>query len=104
MSEVWILCVLLFCPSVPVPQVLAQSKCKISIKRQVWGEAFDPISKKNVTANLFTLNNCGNVRVHITSYGASITSIFTPDNKGNLEDIVLGFDDIKGKTSFSSSM
>ena len=96
MSQIWILYVLLHCLSISTPEIFSQNTCKVSIKRQVWGETFDPISKKNVTVNLYTLDNCKSTRVQITSYGAAITSILTPDNKGKLEDIVLGFDDIKG--------
>ncbi|XP_057972087.1 uncharacterized protein LOC131160428 isoform X2 [Malania oleifera] len=40
---------------------------------------------------LFELNN-GTMRVNITNFGATITSLFVPDKNGNLGDIVLGFD------------
>ncbi|TRY75702.1 hypothetical protein TCAL_12124, partial [Tigriopus californicus] len=32
----------------------------------------------------------------LISYGAAVQSLFVPDRKGQLEDIVLGFDDIQG--------
>lgn len=41
---------------------------------------------------LFTLSNDNNVEVKITNYGATITSIRTPDNEGNFDEIALGFD------------
>ncbi|XKL63340.1 hypothetical protein PGB90_005704 [Kerria lacca] len=34
--------------------------------------------------------------VRLINYGASLTSIIVPDSKGNLNDILLGFDDIEG--------
>lgn len=47
-------------------------------------------------AHLFTLTNNKNTQICITNYGGAIVSIKTPDNKGNLADIVLGYDAIKG--------
>ncbi|KAJ4959714.1 hypothetical protein NE237_019624 [Protea cynaroides] len=43
---------------------------------------------------LFELNN-GTMRVTITNYGATITSLFVPDKQGNLDDVVLGFDTLE---------
>lgn len=45
---------------------------------------------------LFTLSNDNGVQVLITNYGASITSILTPDEQGNVSDIVLGYDTLEG--------
>ena len=35
--------------------------------------------------------------VEIINYGATITSLNVPDRTGNVEDIVLGFDNVEGK-------
>ncbi|CAI0548251.1 unnamed protein product [Linum tenue] len=43
---------------------------------------------------LFHLNN-GTIRVSITNYGATITSLFVPDKHGELADVVLGFDSVQ---------
>lgn len=43
---------------------------------------------------LFTLSN-NNLTVKITNYGAIITSIEMPDKKGNVENIVCGFDKLE---------
>src|SRR5208337_253739 len=40
--------------------------------------------------------NKNGIVVKITNYGGIITSIFTPDLKGNMGDIVLGYDSLKG--------
>ena len=48
---------------------------------------------------LFKLINTYGYEVHIINYGATITSIFTPDYKNNFDDIVLGFDNIAGYES-----
>ena len=43
-------------------------------------------------ATLFTLTNSRGMRVEITNYGGIVTSIYTPDKRGKLADIALGFD------------
>jgi aldose 1-epimerase len=45
--------------------------------------------------DLFALSNDKQVTVKITNYGAIITSIETPDKKGNLVDIALGFNKLE---------
>ncbi|KAI3724284.1 hypothetical protein L2E82_36056 [Cichorium intybus] len=40
---------------------------------------------------LFELNN-GTMKVLVSNYGCTITSLFVPDKDGKLDDIVLGFD------------
>ncbi|XP_010265811.1 PREDICTED: aldose 1-epimerase-like [Nelumbo nucifera] len=45
-------------------------------------------------AELFELDN-GTVRVKISNYGATITSLLVPDKQGNLTDVVLGFDSLE---------
>ncbi len=44
---------------------------------------------------LFTLRNARETEVSITNYGAIITSFKIKDSRGNVNDIVLGFDDVK---------
>jgi len=41
---------------------------------------------------LYTLTNGGNSSVKITNYGGIVTSLLVPDKRGELEDVVLGFD------------
>lgn len=43
---------------------------------------------------LYTLKNKDGLIAQITNYGAIIVSIFVPDRKGNLADIVQGYDNI----------
>lgn len=44
---------------------------------------------------LFTLTNDNGMEVSITNYGGIVTSIRVPDKNGNIEDVVLGFDDLE---------
>ncbi|WP_262891513.1 aldose epimerase family protein [Adhaeribacter radiodurans] len=46
--------------------------------------------------SLFTLTNQNGLQVKITPYGGRITSILVPDKKGQLVDVVLGYDDLAG--------
>jgi aldose 1-epimerase len=50
-------------------------------------------------AELYTLTNARGVEVRITTYGATITVLRTPDRTGRLDDIVLGYDDLAGYQS-----
>jgi aldose 1-epimerase len=43
-----------------------------------------------------TLRNSGGVEIRVITYGAIITSILTPDRRGAVGDIVLGFDTLDG--------
>jgi aldose 1-epimerase len=45
---------------------------------------------------LFTLTTASGMAVSLTDFGASIVSILTPDRKGQLADVVLGYDDADG--------
>lgn len=44
---------------------------------------------------LFTLTNSNGMVAKITNYGGILTSLLVPDKDGNLEDVVLGFDDLQ---------
>ena len=45
---------------------------------------------------LYTLTNEKGMMVRITNYGGIVTSIIVPDKHGNFEDVVLGYDNLKG--------
>jgi len=47
------------------------------------------------SVQLFTLTNENGMEVSITNYGGIVTSIKVPDKDGNIEDVVLGFDDLE---------
>ncbi|OYT17214.1 MAG: hypothetical protein B7C24_03730 [Bacteroidetes bacterium 4572_77] len=51
--------------------------------------------KDGQEVGLFILENDKNVSVSILSYGARIQSIKTPNEEGELKDIVLGYDNIR---------
>ena len=45
---------------------------------------------------LYTLTNANGVQAQITNYGGTLVSLRTPDRKGRLGDIVLGWDTLTG--------
>lgn len=46
------------------------------------------------STKLFTLKNANGMEVCITNFGGRILSIMVPDKDGNMQDVVLGFDNI----------
>ena len=42
----------------------------------------------------YTLENSRGMQLSIMDYGAAVTAIKTPDKKGNIQNIVLGFDSV----------
>lgn len=44
----------------------------------------------------YTLRNSHGVEANIITYGATLQSLMVPDKAGQLADVVLGFDDVKG--------
>ena len=55
------------------------------------------------TTRLFTMENENGMMVALTNYGAKIVSIYTPDNKGNLADVMLGFKSIGEYQEYGAS-
>ncbi len=45
---------------------------------------------------LYTLENSNGVKAEVTDFGANLVNVFVPDGEGELADVVLGFDDVKG--------
>ena len=66
-------------------------------------EAYTNITKQSfgktpegVAVDLYTLKNRNGVEAAITNYGGIVVQLRVPDRKGNLADIVLGYDDLDG--------
>lgn len=49
---------------------------------------------KGDSTDLYVLKNANGMEVTLTNYGARIVSVMVPDRDGNLQDVVLGFDNI----------
>ena len=50
---------------------------------------------EGVDVQLYTMQNDNGMTVKITNYGATITSIITPDKNGNIENISCGFESLE---------
>jgi aldose 1-epimerase len=48
------------------------------------------------TVDLFTLTNSHGLKAKVITYGGILTELHVPDKNGKLDDVVLGFDDLKG--------
>ena len=62
----------------------------IEIKQEKFGELDDG---REVT--LFKIENENGMRVDITNYGGIIVRLYVPDINGELDDVVLGFDNLE---------
>ena len=57
----------------------------------------------DVTAvDIYTLRNRNGLQVEITNYGGAVVSLRTPDRRGRMADIVLGYDDLAGYVADTS--
>ena len=46
--------------------------------------------------DLYVLTNASGMKAKVMTYGAILTELHVPDRDGRLEDVVLGFFDLKG--------
>jgi aldose 1-epimerase len=53
-------------------------------------------TKDGQIVQLYTMTNGSGMVVKITNYGGIVTEVWTPDKRGRLQDIVLGFDKLNG--------
>lgn len=84
------------------PLFSAQSTPKLSIHSKLWGKT----DGKEV--QLYTLTNAKGMVVEITNYGGIVVSIKSSSRAGNIENIVLGYDNFaqyeKQNTSFMGAI
>jgi aldose 1-epimerase len=66
----------------------------MTVEVQPWGT-----TAAGESVHLFTLTNDNGMVVKVTDFGATVTELWAPDRKGQLEDIVLGFDTVSGYES-----
>ncbi len=53
-------------------------------------------TSKGEPVTLYKISNSSGMTVGVIDFGANITSLLVPDKDGKFDDIVLGFDDVKG--------
>lgn len=52
-------------------------------------------TKDGIAVDLYTITNGNGVVAKFTNYGAILVSLFVPDADGNMDDIVLGYDELE---------
>ncbi|KAJ8966204.1 hypothetical protein NQ314_003684 [Rhamnusium bicolor] len=67
----------------------------LQLIEDVFGLYYDESGKCH-SIKRFTWKNRNKIEVQVINYGARIISMKLPDRKGEIEDIVLGFDDLAG--------
>ncbi|MBU2946233.1 aldose epimerase family protein [Zobellia uliginosa] len=73
-----------------------------SVQKEHWGTV------KDKDISLYTITNANGMKMKIMNLGCIITSLFVPDKNGELEDVVLGFDNLEdylnGHPSFGTTV
>lgn len=71
----------------------------VKVTQEIFGIAINPFTKKAQVVRRYTMKNSNHLSVSIIQLGATIQSISCPDAYHNIEDVVLGFNDIAGYTA-----
>src|SRR5690606_150829 len=81
--------------------------CQSQVEEQKTASGLDRKNFEDVIENkktdLFILRNKAGAEVCITNYGGRIVSFMVPDREGRLQDVVLGFDNIREYVAKPSS-
>ena len=75
----------------PRPGSASPSTSKQGVKKESFGTLPD-----GTPVDIYTMTNAKGMEIRATNYGGIVVSLRVPDKKGNLDDIALGFDDLKG--------
>lgn len=63
---------------------------EMAIEREIFG-----LTKDGQTAYTYTITNGNGMMAKFTNYGAILVALYVPDKNGQVEDIVLGFDQLE---------
>ena len=64
----------------------------VTMKKPSFKSASFGTTKYGEKAKIYTLRGAGGVVMEVSDYGGKIVRLFTPDRRGRLEDVVVGFD------------
>lgn len=89
---------LILCAGLAAP-LLARTaqRSAARISKREFGKLAD-----GTTVDIYTLRNRKGLEVEITNYGGAVVSLRTPDRRGRMADIVLGYDDPPGYVNDTS--
>jgi aldose 1-epimerase len=74
-----------------------QAEAKTKMEKRAFGKTAD-----GKEVSLYVLKNKNGVEATITNYGGTLVSLKAPDRKGNLGDVLLGYDDLNGYVTGTS--
>jgi aldose 1-epimerase len=90
--------VLVLCAGVAAPLLASPSqRAEARIAKRPFGKLTD-----GTTVDLYTLKNRNGMLVEITNYGGAVVTIRTPDRRGRMADIVLGYTEPSGYVADTS--
>lgn len=72
----------------PIPK---ESQHEMKIEQNAFGKTME-----GQEVSLFTLQNVLGMKATLTNYGATVISLYAPDQNGNFDDVVLGFPTLDG--------
>lgn len=64
---------------------------------------FETTTEDGKKTQLYTLKNAKGMEMCVTNIGGRIVSVWVPDNSGNFQDVVLGFDSIEPYIPFNTN-
>ena len=73
------------------PASKGAKKMAARVEKKDFGKTAD-----GTAVELYVLTNANGLVAKVTSYGAILTEVHAPNRDGKMEDVVLGFDDLKG--------
>lgn len=79
----------LLCSGLSATTSSAKTLMTQSIQKEPWGRL-----KSGEDVELYTLRNAGGMTAKIATFGGIIVSLTAPDRKGEMADVVLGFDSL----------
>ena len=79
-----------FLAATPAAQTQSRKSGEASVERSNFGTLDD-----GTVIESFTLRNAKGATARVITYGATLTELRVPDRKGELDDVVLGFDNLK---------
>src|SRR5712664_58170 len=79
-----------FLAATPAAQTQSRKSGEASVERSNFGTLDD-----GTVIESFTLRNAKGAMARVITYGATLTELRVPDRKGELDDVVLGFDNLK---------
>jgi len=89
---------LILCAGLSAPLLAGTNqRSKGRLSKREFGKLAD-----GTTVDIYTLRNRNGVQVEITNYGGAVVSIKTPDRRGQMADIVLGYSDLGGYVADTS--